>query len=122
MIFLPVIMLSIEVIRWRNREPGGEGQYPYPAIKIAFWQDEKTCHFEAHARFQRYQPLFQSRRKLCALPARLSAGSCARTEGRVRPDARPYGGRYRVRHGHLDSYVAGEWQCCLWHRAECRDA
>ena len=28
-------------------EPGGEGQYPYPAIKMAFWQDEKICHFQA---------------------------------------------------------------------------
>src|ERR1700688_312343 len=26
-----------------NRKPGGEGQYPYPAIKMGFWQDEKTC-------------------------------------------------------------------------------
>src|SRR6266446_1099452 len=25
-------------------EPGGEGQYTYPAIKMAFWQDEKNCH------------------------------------------------------------------------------
>src|SRR5579863_1395857 len=24
----------------------GEGQYTYPAIKMAFWQDEKTCHFQ----------------------------------------------------------------------------
>src|ERR1700722_13943261 len=29
-----------------NGEPGGEGQYHYRAIKMEFWQDEKTCHFE----------------------------------------------------------------------------
>jgi len=29
----------------RHRGPGGEGQYTYPAIKMAFWQDEKSCRF-----------------------------------------------------------------------------
>jgi SAM-dependent methyltransferase len=29
-----------------NGEPGGEGQYHYRAIKMEFWQDEKTCRFE----------------------------------------------------------------------------
>jgi hypothetical protein len=28
----------------QQRDPA-EGQYAHPAIKIAFWQDEKTCHF-----------------------------------------------------------------------------
>jgi SAM-dependent methyltransferase len=32
---------------WRNGVPGGEGQYHYRAIKMTFWQDEKTCHFQA---------------------------------------------------------------------------
>src|SRR5580700_4135682 len=33
--------------RDRGRGPGGEGQYSYPAIKMAFWQDEKSCYISA---------------------------------------------------------------------------
>jgi hypothetical protein len=28
----------------RLREPGGEGQLLYPAVRMNFWQGEKSCH------------------------------------------------------------------------------
>jgi hypothetical protein len=30
----------------RSGEPGGEGQLLYPAVRMDFWQAEKSCHFE----------------------------------------------------------------------------
>ena len=43
-------------------------------------------------------------------------------QDRMRPRAQPRGCRHRLRHRHLDSHAAGEWQPGLWRRAQCRDA
>src|SRR5580692_8716574 len=92
------------------------------AIKMAFRQDEELATFNSYAPLQRHQPLFQSRRELCALSAGISVRGDRGPENRMWPGAGSQDCRHRLRHGDLDSYAAGERQHGFRRRAQCGDA
>src|SRR5258708_36183849 len=63
-----------------------KGQHLYPAVRMFFWQVEKSVRSSPHARFQCYQQLFGPRRELCALPAGISRRGFPVSARGVRPD------------------------------------
>src|ERR1019366_385024 len=102
---------------------GGKGQHLYPAVRMAFWQGDKSCRIGSlYACFERHQPLFQSRGKLCALQAGISSGSLASPGTRMRTRAGPCGRGHCFGNGDLDPGAAKKWKYGFRRRTQRRDA
>src|ERR1035438_7539696 len=75
-----------------------------------------------YACFERHQPLFRSRGKLCALQAGISSGSLASPGTRMRTRAGPCGRGHCFGHGDLDPDAAKKWKYGFRRRTQRRDA
>jgi len=62
------------------------GQHLYPAVRMAFWQGDKSCRAASYACLQRYQPIFPIVSRIMSVSAGISSGSVAKLDTRVRTE------------------------------------
>ena len=113
-LFLRCQNSSLEYPAADSDRPGGEGQHLYPAVRMAFWQVEKSRRRASLCLLPTLPAAFPIALKTMCVTGRDIPRKCLRAlkqECGLRP--RAHHRRHRIGHGNLDTHAAGEWQSRL---------